>query len=43
MRELGADEVMRAVTAQAVAFSLRDAVATIDSMLAMERAPAQAV
>jgi predicted PurR-regulated permease PerM len=39
-REIAAEEMARASSAQAAAFSLRDAVATIDSMLAIERAPA---
>jgi hypothetical protein len=39
-REVAAEEVARATSAPAVAFSLRDAVATIDCMLAMERTPA---
>jgi hypothetical protein len=39
-REVAAEEMARTTSAQAVAFSLRDAVATIDSMLTMERAPA---
>ena len=39
-REIAAEEIARASSAQAVAFSLRDAVATIDSMLTMGRAPA---
>jgi hypothetical protein len=38
--EVAAEEMARTTSAQAVAFSLRDAVATIDSMLTMERAPA---
>jgi hypothetical protein len=36
-REVAAEEMARATSAQAVAFSLRDAVAAIDSMLTMER------
>lgn len=39
-REIVAEEI---TSAQAVAFSLRDAVATIDSMLAMERGTRQCV
>jgi predicted PurR-regulated permease PerM len=40
-REVAAEEMARASSVQAVAFSLRDAVATIDSMLLItERAPA---
>ena len=39
-REVAAKEMARATSAQAVAFSLRDAVAAIDSMLSRERAPA---
>jgi predicted PurR-regulated permease PerM len=39
-REVAAEEMARATVAQAVAFSLRDAVATIDSLLTMERTPA---
>jgi predicted PurR-regulated permease PerM len=39
-REVAAEEMARTTSAQAVAFSLRDAVATIDSMLTMERAAA---
>jgi predicted PurR-regulated permease PerM len=39
-REVAAEEMARTTSAQAVAFSLRDAVATIDSMLTTERAPA---
>jgi hypothetical protein len=39
-REVAVEEMARATSAQAVAFSLRDAVATIDPMLTMERAPA---
>lgn len=39
-REVAAEEMARTTSAQAVAFSLRDAVATIDSKLTMERAPA---
>ena len=38
-REVAAEEIASATSAQAVAFSLRDAVATINSMLAVERAP----
>jgi hypothetical protein len=37
--EIAAEEMARATSVQAVVFSLRDAVATIDSMLTMERAP----
>ena len=39
-REVAAEEMARATSAQAVAVSLRDAVAAIDSMLSRERAPA---
>ncbi len=39
-REVTAEETARATSADAVAFSLRDAVATIDTMLTMERPPA---
>jgi predicted PurR-regulated permease PerM len=39
-RDLAADEIARATSAQAVAFSLRDAVAAIDSVLIMDRAAA---
>ena len=39
-REVAPEEMVRASSVQAVAFSLRDAVATIGSMLAMESAPA---
>jgi predicted PurR-regulated permease PerM len=39
-REVAADEMARATSVEAVAFSLREAVAAIDSMLTMERAPA---
>jgi hypothetical protein len=39
IREVAAEEAARASSAAAVAFSLRDAVATIDSMLTMERTP----
>jgi len=39
-REVASEEMARATSFQAVAYSLRDAVATIDSMLTMERAPA---
>ena len=39
-REVAVEEMSRATTAQAVAFSLRDAVATITSTLNMERAAA---
>jgi hypothetical protein len=39
-RDVAAEEVARATSAQAVAFSLRDAVAAIDSVLIMDRAPA---
>jgi predicted PurR-regulated permease PerM len=39
-REVAAEEMARATSVEAVAFSLRDAVANIDSMLTMERAPA---
>ena len=39
-REVAAEEMARTTSAQAVAFSLRDAIATIDSMLTTERAPA---
>jgi phage gp36-like protein len=39
-REVTAEEMARATSAQAVAFSLRDAVATIDSLLTMESTPA---
>jgi len=43
-RELAADEgTMRTMSAQALAFSLRDAVAAIDSMLTIEKTPARAV
>ncbi|HWX25982.1 MAG TPA: hypothetical protein VNZ53_00900, partial [Steroidobacteraceae bacterium] len=38
--EVAAKEMARATSAQAVAVSLRDAVAAIDSMLSRERAPA---
>jgi hypothetical protein len=40
-REIAAEEIARASSAQAVAFSLRDAVATIDSILATERGTRQ--
>jgi hypothetical protein len=39
-RDVAAEEVARATSAQAVAFSLRDTVAAIDSVLIMDRAPA---
>jgi hypothetical protein len=39
-REVAAEEMAPATSAQAVAFSLREAVSAIDSMLSMERAPA---
>src|SRR5205814_6561103 len=39
-REVAAEEMARAISVQAVAFSLREAVGAIDSMLSMERAPA---
>jgi predicted PurR-regulated permease PerM len=39
-REVASEEMARAISVQAVAFSLRDAVATIDSMVTMERVPA---
>ncbi len=39
-REVAAEEIARATSVQAVAFSLREAVAAIDSMLSLERAPA---
>jgi hypothetical protein len=39
-REVAAEEMARATSAQAAAFSLRDAVATVDSLLTMERTPA---
>lgn len=39
-REVGAEEMARATAAQAVAFSLSDAVATIGSMLMTEKTPA---
>jgi hypothetical protein len=39
-REVTAEEMARATSVQAVAVSLRDAVAAIDSMLSRERAPA---
>jgi predicted PurR-regulated permease PerM len=39
-RDVAAEEIVRATSAQAVAFSLRDAVAAIDSVLIMDRAPA---
>jgi predicted PurR-regulated permease PerM len=39
-RDVAAEEIARATSAQAVAFSLRDAVAAIDSVLIMDRAPA---
>jgi predicted PurR-regulated permease PerM len=38
--EIAAEEIARATSVQAVVFSLRDAVGTIDSMLTTERAPA---
>ncbi|MGA7867037.1 MAG: AI-2E family transporter [Stellaceae bacterium] len=41
-RELAIEDTTRAISAQAVAFSLRDAVTMIDSMLAMEKTPARA-
>ncbi len=41
-RELAIEETTRVISAQALAFSLRDAVKLIDSMLAMEKAPARA-
>jgi hypothetical protein len=34
------EEIARAISVQAVAFSLRDAATTIDSLLTIERAPA---
>jgi predicted PurR-regulated permease PerM len=40
-RELAAEETARSISAQALAFSLSDAVATIDSMLTMEQAHAR--
>ena len=40
-RELAIEETTRVISAQALAFSLRDAVKLIDSMLAMEKAPAR--
>ncbi len=40
-REVAAEEMARVISVQAVVFSLRDAVATIDSMPTMERAPAR--
>ena len=39
-RDVAAEEIARATSAQAVAFSLRDAVAAIDSVLITGRAPA---
>jgi hypothetical protein len=39
-REVASEEMARAISVQAVAFSLRDAVAMIDSMMAMEMVPA---
>ena len=39
-RDVAAEEIARATSAQAVAFSLRDAVAAIDIVLIMDRAPA---
>jgi hypothetical protein len=41
--DVAAEELARATSAQAVAFSLREAVAVIDSMLTMERAPASVI
>jgi hypothetical protein len=40
-RELAIEETTRAISAQALAFSLRDAVTMLDSMLATEKAPAR--
>jgi predicted PurR-regulated permease PerM len=40
-REVAAEEMARVIPVQAVVFSLRDAVATIDSMPTMERTPAR--
>ena len=42
-REVAADEMARATSVEAVAFSLREAVAAIDSMLTLERAPASVI
>jgi hypothetical protein len=39
-REIASEEMAREISVQAVAFALSDAVATIDSMTTMERAPA---
>ena len=39
-REAVSEEMARAISVQAVAFSLRDAVTTIDALLTIERAPA---
>ena len=39
-REVASEEMARAISVQAVAFSLHDAVAMIESMMAMGRAPA---
>ena len=39
-REAVSEEMARAISVQAVAFSLRDAVTTIESLLTIERAPA---
>jgi predicted PurR-regulated permease PerM len=39
-REVAAEEMARATSVQAVAFSLREAIGAIHSMLSMERAPA---
>ena len=39
-REVAAEEMARAISVQAVAFSLREAVTAISSMLSMERAAA---
>jgi hypothetical protein len=41
-RELPIEETTRAISAHAIALSLRDAAGTIDSMLAVKKAPAQA-